>query len=727
MTACVRAGCTGTIQDGFCDECGLAPATQSPTDPDQVSTRTTGSRRASSRSNRTGRSRRGRLGAGLVEVPAVPYRDPANAVLANPEVAEHRRFCGNCEAPVGRGKDGRPGRTEGYCTKCGSGYSFSPKLGKGDVVAGQYEVLGCIAHGGLGWLYLAQDRNVNGRWVVLKGLLDTGDPEAMAAAVAERRFLAEVEHPNIVKIYNFVEHPDPRTGTMVGYIVMEYVGGRSLKQLRAERDEHDRLKPLPVGQAIAYAVEVLPALGYLHGQGLLYCDFKPDNVIQSEEQLKLIDLGAVRRIDDEDSAVYKTDGYCAPELSEQGPSVDADLYTVGRTLAVLTFNFDYVGAYRDSLPSPAEVPVLARHDSFHRLLSRATDRDPDRRFVSAEEMGEQLTGVLREVMAAEDGVPRPGFSTLFTVERKVFGAHEWPSPLSPAELVTALPVPQVDTADPAAGLLATVATDDPAGLLAALSGARLSTVEVKLRVARAHIELGDLASAEAVLAEVRGEDEWDWRVDWYQGLAALAASDPAEAYARFNAVYDVVPGEAAPKLAIAAALECQGDYAAAGRYYETVWRTDHSHVSAAFGLARTRLRRAERARAIEALDSVPASSSHHLVAQLAAIRACTHDRIPAEIVEDELIAAANRLEAVELDAERRALVSVEVLACARDRAAAGVSAASGRTLLGSALTEMGLSRGLERCYRELARLAPTKQQRIALVDLANSVRPLTWV
>jgi len=330
-------------------------------------------------------------------------------------------------------------------------------------------------------------------------------------------------------------------------------------------------------------------------------------------------------------------------------------------------------------------------------------------------------------MAAEDGMPRPGFSTLFTLERKVFGAHEWPTVLSLAELVTALPVPQVDTADPAAGLLATVATDDPATLLAVLHGARLSTVELKLRIARAHIELGDLARAETVLAEVHGEDQWDWRVDWYRGLAAMAASDPAAAYARFNAVYDVVPGEAAPKLAIAAALECQGDYAAAGRYYATVWRTDHSHVSAAFGLARTRLRTADRAGAIETLDSVPESSSHHQVAQLAAIRACTHDRVPAEIVEDELVAAASRLEAVELDAERRALVAVEVLACARDRAAAGVTAASGRTLLGSALTELDLSRGLERCYRELARLAPTRRQRIALVDQANSVRPLTWV
>ena len=77
----------------------------------------------------------------------------------------------------------------------------------GDLVAGQYEVLGCLAHGGLGWIYLAKDHNVSDRWVVLKGLLNTGDADAMAAAVAERQFLAQVEHPNIVRIYNFVQQP----------------------------------------------------------------------------------------------------------------------------------------------------------------------------------------------------------------------------------------------------------------------------------------------------------------------------------------------------------------------------------------------------------------------------------------------------------------------------------------------------------------------------------------
>ena len=190
-------------------------------------------------------------------------------------------------------------------------------------MAGQYEVLGCLAFGGLGWIYLARDRNVSDRWVVLKGLLKTGDADAMAAAVAERQFLAQVEHPNIVRIYNFVQHADQRTGESAGYIVMEYVGGKSLKQIL--QDARAAGGSVPVAHAIAYAIEVLPALGYLHDHGLVYCDFKPDNVIQTEEQLKLIDMGGVRGIDG-DGPIYGTIGYQAPEIGVNENVINQGLF-----------------------------------------------------------------------------------------------------------------------------------------------------------------------------------------------------------------------------------------------------------------------------------------------------------------------------------------------------------------------------------------------------------------
>jgi serine/threonine-protein kinase PknG len=665
----------------------------------------------------------------LVEVPPVPYRDPAEAVLANPEVAERKRFCSKCGNPVGRGRDGRPGRTEGFCRECGTAYSFTPKLVAGDLVGGQYEVLGCIAHGGLGWIYLAKDRNVNDRWVVLKGLLDTGDAEAMEAAIAERRFLAEVEHPNIVRIYNFVDHPDPKTGTMVGYIVMEYVGGKSLKELRSVRGADGHLTPLPLDQAIAYALEVLPALGYLHGMGLLYCDFKPDNVIQSEEQIRLIDMGAVRRADDFESASYKTDGYCAPEVTTDGPSISSDLYTVARSLAVLTFNFDYVGKFAETLPDATDVPVLAENPSYYRFLARATDPNPDARFESAADMVDQLTGVLREVMSQRDGEQRQALSTLFSPERAVFGADpdRFPAPPTPAGVVAALPVPQVDATDPAAGLLATSAATEPAAVIASLSQAKVDTIEVRLRIARARIELGDRAGVDRDLKSLAQTDPGDWRVTWYTGLAALVAGDAAEARRCFDLVYRWLPGEPAAKLALAFAEESAGNLSNAARYYEAVWRTDHSYVSAAFGLARVRLAGQDRERAVAVLESVPTHSSQYVAAQLAAVRAGMRTRSAAELTEQDLVRAGARLESVELDQARRTRLAIEVLEAARQWVVADPKRAASERVLGCAFTERELQLGLERCYRSLARLSDTAEQRVALVDRANEVRPVTWV
>ncbi|WP_238072576.1 protein kinase domain-containing protein, partial [Rhodococcus zopfii] len=256
--------------------------------------------------------------------------DPASVVLRDPHVAEGKRFCWKCGKPVGRSTPSGPGSPAGSCPSCGTPFEFTPNLVPGDLVAGQYEMQGCLAHGGLGWIYLAVDRNVSDRWVVLKGLLHGGDAEAQAVAVAERQFLAEVSHPSIVRIYNFVEHPRP-DGTPTGYIVMEYVGGHTLRDVLGTYPKPDRM---PVDQAIAYLLEVLPALGYLHEIGLVYNDLKPENIMVTDEQTKLIDLGAVSGIEDY-GFLYGTPGYQAPEIVRTGPTPATDIYTVGRTLAAL--------------------------------------------------------------------------------------------------------------------------------------------------------------------------------------------------------------------------------------------------------------------------------------------------------------------------------------------------------------------------------------------------------
>ncbi|MEU0571597.1 serine/threonine protein kinase [Nonomuraea sp. NPDC005983] len=413
MTRCAQPGCTGTIEDGYCDLCGHA-ATAAPPTPQSVPTsQDTGGAPATHPVSRpltgpmsSGRSRAGVL-RDLADLPSVPYRDPASAVLANPEVSEDKRFCANpaCGQPVGRSRQGRPGLPDGFCPHCRTQFSFTPKLTKADLVAGQYRVLGCLAHGGLGWIYLASDENLDGRWVVLKGLLNTADPEALAAAEAERRFLTTVDHANIVKIFNFQQSAG------LGYIVMEYVGGQSLHELR-------RQGPLPLRDTLIYGREILRAFGYLHEQGLVYCDLKPANVIRVGRQLKLIDLGAVQRIGSPPGTSWATVGYHAPELDTRPSSVASDLYTVARTLAVLAI--PSFSPAKGGVAAP--LPQDCGNESFARLLRRATALNPADRFQSALEMEEQLVGVLREVSAIADGVPYPAPSPQFGPERLAAGA-----------------------------------------------------------------------------------------------------------------------------------------------------------------------------------------------------------------------------------------------------------------------------------------------------------------
>ena len=95
-------------------------------------------------------------------------------------------------------------------------------------------------------------------------------------------------------------------------------------------------------------------------------------------------------------------------MARDGCSVASDVYTVARTLAVLIFEFKgYQTKYLDSLPSADEVPVFAEHDSLYRWLLKGTAPRPEDRFQSAEEMRDQLLGVLRDVTShgVEHGHP----------------------------------------------------------------------------------------------------------------------------------------------------------------------------------------------------------------------------------------------------------------------------------------------------------------------------------
>ncbi|MBV9319429.1 MAG: protein kinase [Mycobacterium sp.] len=676
-----------------------------------------------------------RLGSGLVEIPRVPDIDPIEALMTNPVVPESKRFCWNCGRPVGRSSPDGKALSEGWCPHCGSPYSFLPQLNPDDVVAGQYEIKGCIAHGGLGWVYLAFDRNVNDRPVVLKGLVHAGDAEAQAIAMAERQFLAEVVHPSIVQIFNFVEHTD-RHGDPVGYIVMEYVGGQSLKRGRGDK--------LPVAEAIAYILEILPALGYLHSIGLVYNDLKPENIMLTEEQLKLIDLGAVSRINSF-GYLYGTPGYQAPEIVRTGPTVATDIYTVGRTLAALTLNLrTRNGRYVDGLPE--DDPVLKTCDSFGRLLRRAIDPDPLRRFSSAEEMSGQLMGVLREVVAQDTGAPRPGLSTIFSRSRSTFGvdllvAHTdvyldgqvHSEKLTAREIVTALQVPLVDPADVAAPVLQATVLSQPVQTLDSLrafrhgsldaEGIDLSeSVELPLMEVRALLDLGDVGNATRKLDDLAERVGWRWRLVWYRAVSELLTGDYDSAIKHFTEVLDTFPGELAPKMALAATAELAGT-SDQHNFYRTVWNTDDGVISAAFGLARALSAAGDREAAVRTLDEVPATSRHFTTARLTSAVTLLSGRSTSEITEEQIRDAARRVEALPPTEPRVLQIRALVLGGAMDWLQD--HEASTNHILGFPFTKHGLQLGVEASLRGLARVAPTQAHRYTLVDMANKVRPFS--
>jgi serine/threonine-protein kinase PknG len=735
---CTQPGCTGTIIDGYCDVCGTPAAAaagqRSADDQTPISTgaaasavtggssrlqsvalgsqRVTGdgskiTKRVRSDSQRL---RSARLGAGLTRVPPAPVIDAAQAIMKDPRVPEEKRNCSNCGSPVGRSRDGQPGRSEGFCPKCGNPFSFTPKLQPGDLVANQYEVVGCLAHGGLGWIYLAKDRNVSDRWVVLKGLLNTGDKDALAVAIVEKQFLAQVEHPLIVEIYNFVTHGD------AGYIVMEYVGGTSLKQILKDRmrANNGKFDPLPVDQALAYILEILPAFSYLHDLGLIYCDFKPDNLIQVGDAVKLIDLGGVRRADDQESAIYGTVGYQAPEVAQVGPSVASDIYTIGRTLVVLMMEFrGYQSKYVASLPAVEETPLFATYDSLYRLLAKACAADPADRFASIDEFRVQMLGVLREVVAQKT----PG--TALTSAASVL--FEAPAITSEALDWDELPALRVDTSDPQYAWLSNISVEDPQQRIAELQNAPAATAEVWLAQARAALELQRRDLVDQIVNDMLAEDPWEWRAVWVAGLAALDAGDFSSAQKSFNAVYGQVPGELAPKLALALACERGGEWQIAEGLYQTCASTDANYVApSAFGLARIRAGRGDVPGAVKALDLVPSTSrSYPEARRMRALQLYeSNDGLPA------LAEAMDSINGVQLDPRERGELTAQIL----QRAISEVTKNGAKTDVRVGAYEAQedtLRDGLESTYRQLAGVETDEQRRYELVDKANAVRRWT--
>jgi serine/threonine-protein kinase PknG len=259
-------------------------------------------------------------------------------------------------------------------------------------------------------------------------------------------------------------------------------------------------------------------------------------------------------------------------------------------------------------------------------------------------------------------------------------------------------------------------------MLAALESAPRSP-ELAYQLARSWIDAGDFDKAEAELDSPEAH-AGGWRVAWWRGVLHLANDRPEGACAFFGAVAAELPGELAPRLALAVALELS---AAGPGYYGIVSATDPSYASAAFGLSRVRLALGDRAGAVEALRRISTFSSSHLAAQigLCQLQCADVDGSAPTLVDLTGASAVLGKLAVEpsvrlplvRDLHRQALRLLED---------GDVAADAGIVLAGNPFDEVAQRNGMEQTLRSLAKLAPTDKERCQLVDQANHFRSRTF-
>jgi serine/threonine-protein kinase len=263
----------------------------------------------------------------------------------------------------------------------------------GELIAGRYELQELVGAGGMSNVFRAHDRLLE-RTVALKILHEQfgSDDDYVERFRREARSVAQLAHPNIVTVIDRGQQ-DGRQ-----YIVFEFVEGQNLKQIVAHG-------PLPVGEALEFALQVGGALAFAHDRGLVHRDVKPQNVLLNEEgQAKVTDFGIARSLDvqgvTQTGTVLGTSDYIAPEQA-RGEKVDpkTDIYSLGAVLyELLTGEVPYPGdnfvavALRhvhDPVPSVLE----RRPDCPVRLdlaVQRAMEKDPDDRFESMDDFVAEL-------------------------------------------------------------------------------------------------------------------------------------------------------------------------------------------------------------------------------------------------------------------------------------------------------------------------------------------------
>jgi serine/threonine protein kinase len=262
----------------------------------------------------------------------------------------------------------------------------------------KYQILRFLGKGGFATVFLIRDKALD-RLCALKILAheQTLNPESVERFKREARLYASLDHPHIVAVYDFGIH------NHVAYMIFKYIDGITLH-------EHvKRRHPLAQAEIISIASDLADILGYMHQRGIIHRDLKPDNVMiqNGDRKVILTDFGLAKKLDTttvtSDGKVMGSPHYFSPEQAK-GEPVDArsDIYSLGITIyemlsGIVPFMGDtpyevILKHIREPIPDSARLrPDLP--PELHRLVRRCTEKEPKRRFQTAQELKAALLRV----------------------------------------------------------------------------------------------------------------------------------------------------------------------------------------------------------------------------------------------------------------------------------------------------------------------------------------------
>ena len=272
------------------------------------------------------------------------------------------------------------------------------------VLNGRYRLIDRIGSGGMSVVYRAQDLSL-GRVVAIKILNEnmTDDEGFLRRFQREAHSAANLSHPNIVTVHDIGQDGNRH------FIVMEFIDGRTLKQL--VRLQNQQGQPLSVGRALDLATQICAGIGYAHRANLVHCDVKSQNILVTrDERVKVADFGIARALSEAtqhtaDSQIWGTPHYFSPEQAAGQPASPAsDVYAIGVVLfELLTGRLPFIAETHTALalkhmheppPRASEFNPLVP-PQLDQILLKVMSKEPAARYRTADQFG-RILGAYRE-------------------------------------------------------------------------------------------------------------------------------------------------------------------------------------------------------------------------------------------------------------------------------------------------------------------------------------------